>query len=118
MFKNKNVRIGIFGVGAFVLLCIGLNFLKGRDLFFTGDKFYAYYKDINDFETAIKYYKKAWELDQSFTMVLRALASCYEEVNDYESALKTWQETKNWLETHGYTIEANSIEKDIKRCKK
>ena len=76
------------------------------------------YKDTNDFETAIKYYKKAWELDQSFTMVLRALASCYEEVNDYESALKTWQETKNWLETHGYTIEANSIEKDIKRCKK
>ena len=47
MFKNKNVRIGLFGVGAFVILCIGLNFLKGRDLFFTGDKFYAYYKDIN-----------------------------------------------------------------------
>lgn len=76
------------------------------------------YKDINDFETAIKYYKKAWELDQSFTMVLRTLASCYEEINDYKNALETWCETKKWLESHGYFIEANSIDENIKRCKK
>ncbi len=76
------------------------------------------YKDINDLKTAIKYYKKAWELDQSFTMILRALASCYEEMNDFENALKTWRETKNWLESHGYTIEANSINENIKRCSK
>lgn len=76
------------------------------------------YKDINDFETAIKYYNKAWELDQCFTMILRALASCYEEVNDYESALKTWCKTKEWLESHGYLIEANSIDENIKKCKK
>ncbi len=89
-----------------------------------GDSYLLYfyganaYKDINDFETAIKYYKKAWELDQSFTMILRALASCYEEVNDYENALKTWCEAKKWLESHGYLIEANSIDENIKRCKK
>lgn len=47
MLKNKNIRIGIFGVCAFAILCIGLNFLKGRDVFFSGDKFYAYYSDIN-----------------------------------------------------------------------
>lgn len=76
------------------------------------------YKDINDFETAIKYYKKAWELNQNFTMVLRTLASCYEEINDYENALETWCETKKWLESHGYLIEANSIDENIKRCKK
>ena len=76
------------------------------------------YKDVNDFETAIKYYKVAWKLDQSFTMILRALASCYEEVNDYENALKTWCEVKKWLESHGYLIEANSIDENIKRCKK
>ncbi len=76
------------------------------------------YKDVNDFETAIKYYKKAWELDQSFTMILRALASCYEEVNDYENALKTWCEVKKWLESHGYLIEANLIDENIKRCEK
>lgn len=47
MLNNKNIRIGIFGVCAFAILCIGLNFLKGRDVFFSGDKFYAYYSDIN-----------------------------------------------------------------------
>lgn len=62
MLKNKHVRIGLFGVGAFVILCLGLNFLKGQDVFFIGDKFYAYYNDINGLTDASPVYYKGYKI--------------------------------------------------------
>lgn len=46
-FGNRNVRIGMFAISALVVLCLGLNFLKGRDVFFMGKKYYCYFADVN-----------------------------------------------------------------------
>lgn len=44
---SRNVRIGLFAVGAFVILCFGLNYLKGRDLLFRGNKYYCYVPNVD-----------------------------------------------------------------------
>lgn len=45
--KNINVRIGLFAIGAFVIICFGLNYLKGRDLFFSGSKYYGFFANVD-----------------------------------------------------------------------
>ena len=44
---NRNTKIGIFALSAFIILCFGLNFLKGRDVFFRGNKYYGYFANVD-----------------------------------------------------------------------
>lgn len=74
MLKNKNVRIGLFGVCAFVILCVGLNYLKGRDVFFSGDKFYAYYGNIDGLTDASPVFYKGYKIG-----AVRDIEICPEE---------------------------------------
>lgn len=45
--KIRNIKIGLFAIAAFVILCVGLNYLKGRDLFSSGAKLTACYAAVD-----------------------------------------------------------------------
>ncbi len=45
--KIRNIKIGLFAIAAFVILCVGLNYLKGRDLFSSGAKLTACYATVD-----------------------------------------------------------------------
>ncbi|QZE13168.1 MlaD family protein [Halosquirtibacter laminarini] len=48
MIKNKrNIRIGLVFVITLVVFVLGLNFLKGKGIFFGDNRYHAYYEDIN-----------------------------------------------------------------------
>lgn len=45
--RKRNIQIGLFAVVAIALLCAGLNYLKGRDLFSSGAKLTACYGSVD-----------------------------------------------------------------------
>lgn len=45
--RKRNIQIGLFAAVAFALLCAGLNYLKGRDLFSSGAKLTACYASVD-----------------------------------------------------------------------
>lgn len=45
--RKRNIKIGVFAVVAFAILCIGLNYLKGRNLFTSGATLKAYYATVD-----------------------------------------------------------------------
>lgn len=45
--QKRNVQIGLFAVMAVAILCVGLNYLKGRDLFSSGAKLTACYASVD-----------------------------------------------------------------------
>lgn len=45
--KKRNIKIGVFAVVAFAILCIGLNYLKGRNIFTSGATLKAYYANVD-----------------------------------------------------------------------
>lgn len=45
--RKRNIQIGLFAVVAIALLCAGLNYLKGRDLFSSGAKLTACYGTVD-----------------------------------------------------------------------
>lgn len=45
--RKRNIQIGLFALVAFALLCAGLNYLKGRDLFSSGAKLTACYASVD-----------------------------------------------------------------------
>lgn len=45
--RKRNIQIGLFALVAFALLCAGLNYLKGRDLFSSGAKLTACYGSVD-----------------------------------------------------------------------
>ena len=45
--KKRNIKIGLFAVVAVAILCVGLNYLKGRDLFSSGAKLTACYASVD-----------------------------------------------------------------------
>ena len=45
--KKRNIRIGLFALVAFGVLCVGLSFLKGRDVFSSGKKIIAYFPTVD-----------------------------------------------------------------------
>ena len=44
---NRNVKIGIFALIALIILCLGVNYLKGADMLYRGKKLYAIYEDVD-----------------------------------------------------------------------
>ncbi|MCQ2203263.1 MAG: MlaD family protein [Bacteroidales bacterium] len=47
MVINRNIKIGAFAIAAFLVLLLGVNYLKGQDVFFRGCRFYSYYDNVN-----------------------------------------------------------------------
>lgn len=45
--RKRNVQIGVFAIVAIALLCTGLNYLKGKDLFSSGAKLTACYGSVD-----------------------------------------------------------------------
>ncbi len=45
--RKRNIKIGVFAVVAFAILCVGLNYLKGRNLFTSGATLKAYYATVD-----------------------------------------------------------------------
>ncbi len=45
--RKRNIKIGLFAVVAVAILCAGLNYLKGRDLFSSGAKLTACYASVD-----------------------------------------------------------------------
>ncbi|MBQ3634195.1 MAG: MCE family protein [Bacteroidales bacterium] len=45
--KLRNIKIGVFAIVAFVILCWGLSYLKGKDLFSRGGKLTAYFSNVD-----------------------------------------------------------------------
>ncbi len=45
--KLRNIRIGIFAIVAFIILCWGLSYLKGKDVFSRGFKLRAYFSSVD-----------------------------------------------------------------------
>ena len=47
MDKKRNIKIGLFAIGAFAILCVGLNYLKGRNLFSSGATLTAHFANVD-----------------------------------------------------------------------
>lgn len=45
--QRRNVKIGVFAVGAFAVLCVGINYLKGQNLFSSGTTLKACYASVD-----------------------------------------------------------------------
>lgn len=45
--KKRNIKIGLFAIGAFAILCAGLNYLKGRNLFSSGATLTAHFANVD-----------------------------------------------------------------------
>lgn len=45
--KKRNIKIGLFAIGAFAILCVGLNYLKGRNLFSSGATLTAHFANVD-----------------------------------------------------------------------
>lgn len=52
MLKNKNTHIGLIIILSMIILIIGLNFLKGTDIFKTSNTYYAKYSNISGLKKA------------------------------------------------------------------
>jgi phospholipid/cholesterol/gamma-HCH transport system substrate-binding protein len=58
----REVKIGITVLVAFVVLIWGFNFLKGRDIFFTGDIYYGVYNRVDGLTDASPVYYKGFKV--------------------------------------------------------
>lgn len=56
MSVNRNIKIGVFAIAAFVVLFMGINYLKGQDVFFRGNKYYSFYENVNGLTDASPVY--------------------------------------------------------------
>ena len=45
--QKRNVKIGVFAVGAFAVLCVGINYLKGQNIFSSGTTLKACYASVD-----------------------------------------------------------------------
>lgn len=45
--QKRNIKIGIFAIGAFAILYVGLNYLKGKNLLSSGATLKAYYANVD-----------------------------------------------------------------------
>ena len=45
--RKRNITIGAFAIVAIAILCVGLNYLKGRNLFSSGAKLTACYASVD-----------------------------------------------------------------------
>jgi phospholipid/cholesterol/gamma-HCH transport system substrate-binding protein len=62
MKLNREVKIGGVVFIAFGMLVWGINFLKGRDIFFTGDKYYGVYNRVDGLTDASPVYFKGFKV--------------------------------------------------------
>lgn len=62
MKLNRNFKIGLFAVMAFVTLIAGVNYLKGQDMLFRGNKYYGFYSDVNGLTDASPVYYKGFKV--------------------------------------------------------
>lgn len=49
---NKEIRVGLLGIIALVLLYLGFNFLKGSDVFSTENEYTVVFKEVNGLQTS------------------------------------------------------------------
>ena len=62
MKLNKEFKIGLTAISAFAILIWGLNFLKGNDIFFSGNKYYGIYKRVDGLTDASPVYYKGFKI--------------------------------------------------------
>lgn len=62
MTINRNFKIGIFAIVAFVILFMGINYLKSQDLLFRGNKYYSFYPSINGLTDASPVYYMGYKV--------------------------------------------------------
>lgn len=62
MKLNREVKIGIVMLASFLILLWGMNFLKGRDLFLAGNKYYGVYSRVDGLTDASPIYYKGFKI--------------------------------------------------------
>lgn len=62
MTINRNLKIGLFAVVAFIILFMGINYLKSQDLLFRGNKYYSFYPSVNGLTDASPVYYKGFKV--------------------------------------------------------
>jgi phospholipid/cholesterol/gamma-HCH transport system substrate-binding protein len=62
MKLTREVKTGIIVLLTFGILVWGINFLKGRDIFFTGDKYYGIYNRVDGLTDASPVYYKGFKV--------------------------------------------------------
>ncbi len=62
MIVNRNLKIGLFAIVAFVILFMGINYLKGQDLLFRGKKYYSFYPSVNGLTDASPVYYMGYKV--------------------------------------------------------
>ena len=77
MVLNRNFKIGVFAVMAFVILIFGVKYLKGHDMLFRGSKYYGYYSDVNGLTDASPVYYNGFKVGS-----VRSIEICPEESAD------------------------------------
>ncbi|MCQ2228540.1 MAG: MlaD family protein [Bacteroidales bacterium] len=77
MALNRNFKIGVFAVVAFVILVAGVNYLKGQDMLFRGNKYYSYYENVNGLTDASPVYYKGFKVGS-----VRNIDVCINEPDD------------------------------------
>lgn len=59
---SRNLKIGFFALGAAAILIIGINYLKGQDVFFRGRKYYAFYENLQGLTDASRVFYSGYQV--------------------------------------------------------
>ena len=62
MTMNRNLKIGVFAIVAFIILFMGINYLKSQDLLFRGNKYYSFYPNVNGLTDASPVYYMGYKV--------------------------------------------------------